>query len=79
MPQLLHLDSYADPNNSVSRAVTAHSSDVWHEQSPDHSVIHRDLHRDPLPHLPTSALHWAPHLMTPDEVVPADARHCRRR
>ncbi|WP_186630002.1 FMN-dependent NADH-azoreductase [Rhodococcus sp. BP22] len=73
MPQLLHLDSSADLNNSVSRAVTAHFSDVWHEQSPDHSVIHRDLHRDPLPHLPTSAMHWAPHLRTPDEVVGSDA------
>lgn len=74
MPQLLHLDSSADLTHSVSRAVTARFSDAWHAISNDHSVIHRDLHRDPLPHLPTSALHWAPHLRTEDEAVPSQAQ-----
>jgi FMN-dependent NADH-azoreductase len=73
VPQLLHLDSSADLNHSVSRAVTAHFSDVWHSLGPDHSVIYRDLHRDALPHLPTSALHWAPHLRTTDEVAQPEA------
>ncbi|MBY6413296.1 NAD(P)H-dependent oxidoreductase [Rhodococcus sp. BP-252] len=73
MPQLLHLDSSADLSHSVSRAVTAHFSDVWHSLGADHSVIYRDLHRDALPHLPTSALHWAPHLRTAEEVAPPEA------
>lgn len=69
MPQLLHLDSSADLDSSVSRAVTGQFSDVWHAIGPDHSVIYRDLHRDAPPHLPTSALHWAPHLRTANEVA----------
>ncbi|MCZ4562329.1 NAD(P)H-dependent oxidoreductase [Rhodococcus sp. IEGM 1401] len=69
MPQLLHLDSSADPVRSTSRRVTARFSDAWHGIGTDHSVIHRDLHTSPLPHLPTSALHWAPHLRTADETV----------
>lgn len=73
MPQLLHLDSSADLDRSVSRAVTARFSDVWHSLGADHSVIYRDLHRDALPHLPTSALHWAPHLRTAGEVAPPEA------
>jgi FMN-dependent NADH-azoreductase len=73
VPQLLHLDSSADPVSSVSRAVTAHFSDTWHSLGADHSVIYRDLHRNPPPHLPTSALHWAPHLRTSDEVAPPEA------
>ncbi|WP_415977323.1 FMN-dependent NADH-azoreductase [Rhodococcus sp. 077-4] len=73
MPQLLHLDSSADPLRSVSRQVTARFSDAWHAIGTDHSVIHRDLHSSPLPHLPTSALHWAPHLRSADEIVDASA------
>lgn len=73
MPQLLHLDSSADLETSVSRAVTARFSDVWHSLGADHSVIYRDLHRNPPPHLPTSALHWAPHLRTPGEIAPPEA------
>ncbi|WP_072807028.1 FMN-dependent NADH-azoreductase [Rhodococcoides yunnanense] len=73
MPQLLHLDSSADLDHSVSRAVTAHFSDIWHSLGADHSVIYRDLHRDAVPHLPTSALHWAPHLRAAGEVAPPEA------
>ncbi|MFI8568920.1 FMN-dependent NADH-azoreductase [Rhodococcus sp. NPDC078407] len=73
MPQLLHLDSSADPARSISRQVTARFSDSWHAIGTDHSVIHRDLHLNPLPHLPTSALHWAPHLRTSEESVDAAA------
>jgi FMN-dependent NADH-azoreductase len=73
VPQLLHLDSSADLETSVSRAVTAHFSDVWHTLGADHSVIYRDLHRNQPPHIPTSALHWAPHLRTADETVPPEA------
>ncbi|MBJ7324730.1 MAG: NAD(P)H-dependent oxidoreductase [Rhodococcus sp.] len=73
MPQLLHLDSSADLSRSISRRVTAHFSDAWHSIGTDHSVIRRDLHANALPHLPTSALHWAPHLRTADEAVDAAA------
>ncbi|OZC46077.1 FMN-dependent NADH-azoreductase [Rhodococcus sp. 14-2483-1-1] len=73
MPQLLHLDSSADPVRSISRQVTSRFSDGWHSIGTDHSVIHRDLHLNPLPHLPTSALHWAPHLRAADEHVEASA------
>ena len=32
-------------------------------------MIYRDLHTQPLPHLPTSAAHWAPRLRIPGEEV----------
>nr|WP_269328525.1 NAD(P)H-dependent oxidoreductase [Kineosporia babensis] len=70
---MLHLDSSADLRNSVSRALTARFATTWTEISTEHLVVQRDLHLDPLPHLPTNALHWAPRLRTPEEVVPADA------
>lgn len=73
MPQLLHLDSSADLDSSASRSLTAHFASVWHTLGADHTVIHRDLHRNPPPHIPTSALHWAPHLRTPNEIVPQEA------
>lgn len=72
MPQLLHLDSSADLTGSTSRELTALFADVWHGISPDHSVIRRDLHTNPLPHLPTSALHWAPRLRAPHESAPSE-------
>lgn len=78
MPQLLHLDSSADLETSVSRSVTAHFSDVWHSLGADHSVIYRDLHRNQPPHLPTSALHWAPHLRTAHEVAPPEAERLQK-
>ncbi len=78
MPTLLHLDSSADLRTSVSRALTARFATTWTEISPDHLVVQRDLHLDPLPHLPTNALHWAPRLRTADEVVPADAEQLQK-
>jgi len=78
MPTLLHLDSSADLRTSVSRALTARFATAWTEISTDHLVVRRDLHLDPLPHLPTSALHWAPRLRTREETVPADAEQLQR-
>jgi FMN-dependent NADH-azoreductase len=69
MPSLLHLDSSADLQHSTSRALTAHFADVWHARGPEYTVVRRDLHRDPLPHLPTNALHWAPRLRVAGEVA----------
>jgi FMN-dependent NADH-azoreductase len=79
MPTLLHLDSSADHDGSVSRGLTARFAGAWTEISPDHVVVRRDLHADPLPHLPTNALHWAPRLRVAGETVPADAAALQER
>lgn len=71
MPTLLHLDSSADLVASVSRDLTARFAAAWTANGGQHVVVHRDLHTDPLPHLPSSALHWAPQLRTPGETAPA--------
>jgi FMN-dependent NADH-azoreductase len=73
MPTLLHLDSSADTEHSVSRALTARFAERWAAAGPGRDVVHRDLHIHPLPPLPTHVLHWAPRLRRPDEKVPADA------
>jgi FMN-dependent NADH-azoreductase len=73
MPTLLHLDSSADLAASVSRELTARFAAVWTANSAQHVIVRRDLHTDPLPHLPSHALHWAPHLRTPEENAPAEA------
>ena len=62
MPTLLHLDSSADLVTSRSRAITATFADTWRSLGGDHTVVHRDLHREPLPHLTDAALHFPPHL-----------------
>jgi FMN-dependent NADH-azoreductase len=73
MPTLLHLDSSADLTGSVSRALSARFAADWTGLGADHVVVRRDLHTDPLPHLSTAALHWAPGLRTCDEIVGPDA------
>lgn len=73
MPTLLHLDSSADLSGSVSRGLTARFAEAWLALSPAHGLVRRDLHADPLPHLPTNALHWAPRLRPAGQSVPADA------
>jgi len=73
MPTLLHLDSSADLSTSVSRELTARFAAAWSANGPQHVVVRRDLHTDPLPHLPSYVLHWAAHLRTPGETAPAEA------
>jgi len=58
MPTLLRLDSSASGERSHSRAVTAAFADAWTALGSDHHLVARDLHADPPPHLPSSALHW---------------------
>ena len=58
MPTLLRLDSSASGARSRSRAITSAFADAWTALGPDHVVVARDLHADPPPHLPSSALHW---------------------
>ena len=62
MPILLHLDSSADLVTSRSRAVTATFAEAWRSRGADHTIVYRDLHRDPLPHLTDAALHFPPRL-----------------
>ncbi|GAA4674843.1 FMN-dependent NADH-azoreductase [Frondihabitans cladoniiphilus] len=62
MPSLLLLDSSADLETSRSRAVTATFADTWRSLGDDHTVVHRDLHRDQLPHLSNADLHFPPAL-----------------
>ncbi|MEU1287250.1 NAD(P)H-dependent oxidoreductase [Kitasatospora sp. NPDC005856] len=51
MPTLLHLDSSAVADGSVSREVTAAFRAAWQAEHPEGTVIYRDLAADPLPHL----------------------------
>jgi FMN-dependent NADH-azoreductase len=69
MPTLLRLDSSADLQTSRSRAVTQTFADTWTSLGDDHVVVHRDLHRDPLPHLSHADLHFPPHLRPEGSVV----------
>ncbi|TFD21137.1 FMN-dependent NADH-azoreductase [Cryobacterium sp. TMS1-13-1] len=62
MPILLQLDSSADLVTSRSRAITATFADTWRSLGTDHTVVHRDLHREPLPHLTDAVLHFPPRL-----------------
>jgi FMN-dependent NADH-azoreductase len=58
MPLLLHLDSSAALDNSRSRQITATFAEAWRARGPEYTVIYRDLHADPLPHIADAALHW---------------------
>ncbi|MCS5718862.1 NAD(P)H-dependent oxidoreductase [Herbiconiux sp. CPCC 205763] len=73
MANLLHLDSSADLENSRSRAIGHSFSEAWLAAAPGNTVTHRDLHRDPLPHLADAALHWPPRLRPAGSMPPADA------
>ncbi|MGC0365708.1 FMN-dependent NADH-azoreductase [Rhodococcus sp. 27YEA15] len=79
MPQLLHIDSSADLHASTSRELTALFAQTWSEISDDHTTVRLDLHRDPLPHLPDAALHYAPRLRVPGELPDADAQAVQAR
>lgn len=78
MPTLLQLDSSADLAGSVSRAVTATFVEAWRGLGPDHRVVRRDLHTDPLPHLADASLHWPPRLRSGNATPPADAEALQR-
>lgn len=66
MPHLLHLDSSigpaSGPGASRSREITATFAAAWRQAGSDHTVTHRDLVAEPLPHLLDPDLHWAPAL-----------------
>lgn len=69
MPTLLRLDSSASGDRSRSRAVTAAFAETWTGLGADHHLIARDLHADPPPHLPSSALHWEAGVMPGERPV----------
>jgi FMN-dependent NADH-azoreductase len=75
---LLHLDSSADPSGSVSRRLTDRFARAWLAAAPGRRVVRRDLHTDQLPHLASSAQHWAPGLRAPGETAPAEADALQR-
>jgi FMN-dependent NADH-azoreductase len=72
MPVLLHIDSSADLAHSRSRALTAAFVDAWRARGPEYTVVRRDLHTAPLPHLEASALHW-PAADRPSDAAPIPA------
>jgi FMN-dependent NADH-azoreductase len=78
VPMLLRLDSSADARHSRSRAITSAFTQAWRDRGPGYTVIHRDLVRDPVPHVPDSALHWAPDLRTPEEKPDPAAERVQR-
>jgi FMN-dependent NADH-azoreductase len=58
MPVLLRLDSSADDAGSVSRRLTDAFAAQWRARGNTYTVKARDLHADPVPHLPSASLHW---------------------
>lgn len=78
MPSLLQLDCSADRATSRSRALTAAFAETFRSAAPGNSVVHRDLHRDPLPHLPDAGLHWGEELLAAGVSVPADGRRLQQ-
>ncbi|MEU6236095.1 NAD(P)H-dependent oxidoreductase [Kitasatospora sp. NPDC047058] len=51
MPTLLHLDSSAFTDGSVSREVSAAFRAAWQARHPEGTVVYRDLAARPVPHL----------------------------
>jgi FMN-dependent NADH-azoreductase len=72
MPHLLHLDSSASGERSRSRAITRTFAQAWTEAGPSHTVLYRDLHASPLPHLPDASLHWPPRLRPAGSAPPME-------
>ena len=71
MTYLLQLDSSANLNSSASRRLTAEAAELWVSGGADREIRRRDLHVDPLPHLPTNALHFIASRRPADAVAPS--------
>jgi FMN-dependent NADH-azoreductase len=69
MSHLLQIDASIKGGQSVSRALTARAADVWRAAHPGGTVTHRDLGRDPLPHLDEAG--GLARLTPPDQHTPA--------
>ncbi|MGA5817012.1 FMN-dependent NADH-azoreductase [Kitasatospora sp. NPDC094028] len=66
MPTLLHIDSTAVVDGSLSREVAAAFKAAWLAEHPGGTVIHRDLAAAPVPHLDVHGINGA--------YVPAEGR-----
>jgi FMN-dependent NADH-azoreductase len=73
VPYILQLDSSANLQSSTSRRLTQEFAQRWAAASPGREIRHRDLHVDPLPHLPTNTLHFIAELRPQDGTAPAPA------
>ena len=71
MAYLLQLDSSANLASSASRRLTADFARAWVAAGEDREIRRRDLHTDPLPHLPTNALHFVEARRPADAAVPS--------
>jgi FMN-dependent NADH-azoreductase len=78
MSKLLLIDSSADLDTSVSRQLTQLFAETWATADPANTVVRRDLHRQPPPHLPHPALHWAPRLRSAQPTVDAGVESLQR-
>jgi FMN-dependent NADH-azoreductase len=79
MAHLLHLDSSADLSTSRSRAIGASFAEAWLAADPANTITHRDLHRDPLPHLADASLHWPERLRPVGAHPPVEAEALQAR
>lgn len=73
MAYLLQLDSSANLNSSASRRLTAEAAERWVSGGANREIRRRDLHTDPLPHLPTNALHFIASRRPADSAAPSPA------
>ncbi len=71
MAYILHLDSSANLDSSVSRLLTAECAQRWAAAEPGLEVRRRDLHVNQLPHLPTNSLHFVAERRPPGGVAPS--------
>ncbi|GAB7070426.1 NAD(P)H-dependent oxidoreductase [Mycobacterium hodleri] len=71
MAYLLQLDSSANLSSSTTRRLTAEAAERWASGGRDREIRRRDLHTDPLPHLPTNALHFIAPRRPEDAVAPS--------
>ncbi|MBU8820103.1 NAD(P)H-dependent oxidoreductase [Mycolicibacterium goodii] len=70
VPYILQLDSSANLSSSVSRSLTEKFAQRWVAGAADREIRRRDLHVDPLPHLPTNALHFTADTRPEDALAP---------
>jgi FMN-dependent NADH-azoreductase len=69
MPHLLHIDSSARLEGSVSRDLGQHFLTAWRKRGADYSVTHRDLAKMPVPQIEQATIagfYTAPADMTAD-------------
>jgi FMN-dependent NADH-azoreductase len=68
---ILQLDSSANLRSSTSRQLTGEFAQRWAAAAPNREIRQRDLHTNPLPHLPTNTLHFIAARRPEDGVDPA--------